>query len=177
MRGTARPEAEWNPRSVQASAEPIRTRMTELPRLYGLTARIHAERELVFTFRSFSGAFADEVCGFRERSCQRMTSSACRGMRRPSGSWMLNTPSLSTGAPFLLRRMPARAFRRAAFSTRRLRRLSVDFELLLDDGLAVGRDLVAQHHARRGFALVPRAPAGRCSCRRSESAGKEAGRS
>ena len=56
--------SQWNPWSVQASAEPIRTRMTELPRLYGLTARIQAERELVFTFRGFSGLLRMGFCGF-----------------------------------------------------------------------------------------------------------------
>lgn len=40
------------PPSVKARADPMRIRMTEFPRLYGRMARIHAESEFVFKFRS-----------------------------------------------------------------------------------------------------------------------------
>ena len=108
-------DSQNDPAFVQAIAEATRTRMTELPRLYGRTARIQADREFVLMRNR---------CFFVFRAAYRNTSSACRGMRLPSGSWMRSTPSLSTGTPFLRAGCQSGASP-SAFSTRRRSRLSV----------------------------------------------------
>lgn len=56
---------------------------------------------------------------------QRNTSSTGRGIRLWAGSWMLSTPSLATGTPFL-RAGRQRGASSTAFSTRLFSRLSVD---------------------------------------------------
>ena len=100
--------SQWNPRSVR----PVRSRSGQddrLPRLWP-DGQNPCGEGVGFTFGVFR-AFADEVCGFRERSCQRMRpappAAACAGLPGAGCSTRLRFDRRAV----LLRRMPARGFR------------------------------------------------------------------